>query len=147
MKRRRTDRQMLQNGGRGCRRPKRLRGTPAALGMILSLMLGSAAAWAGDVEILGAQVQRAGETLNARVTLRHDDTGWDHYADAWRVETLDGTVLGTRVLLHPHVDEQPFTRGLSGISAPDVVQQVVIRARDTVHGWSPQTLTVTVSDR
>ena len=43
------------------------------------------------------------------VTVQHADTGWDHYADAWEVLAPDGTVLGTRTLLHPHTDEQPFT--------------------------------------
>jgi hypothetical protein len=28
------------------------------------------------------------------VTLTHPDTGWDDYADGWRVEDADGTVLG-----------------------------------------------------
>jgi len=47
------------------------------------------------------------------VTLSHADTGWEDYADGWRVELEDGTVLGTRVLGHPHVNEQPFTRSAS----------------------------------
>ena len=44
----------------------------------------------------------------------HPDTGWDDYADGWRVLDMDGNELGMRVLHHPHVDEQPFTRSLSG---------------------------------
>jgi hypothetical protein len=47
--------------------------------------------------------------------LRHGDTGWDDYADGWRIETPAGEVLGTRVLHHPHVEEQPFTRSLGGV--------------------------------
>ncbi|WP_223385662.1 hypothetical protein [Oricola cellulosilytica] len=39
------------------------------------------------------------------VTVRHDDEGWDHYADRWDVVGPDGTILGKRVLAHPHVTE------------------------------------------
>jgi hypothetical protein len=42
------------------------------------------------------------------VTVRHADEGWDHYADRWEVLTSDGTLLATRTLYHPHVNEQPF---------------------------------------
>ncbi len=68
------------------------------------------------------------------VTLAHPDTGWDHYADGWRVETEDGTVLGTRELLHPHVEEQPFTRSLTVNDLPD--GPLFIRAKCSVDGWS-----------
>lgn len=69
------------------------------------------------------------------VTLSHGDTGWDDYADGWRVELADGTILGTRVLGHPHVTEQPFTRS-SAITIPDGVGEVFIRASDNVGGWA-----------
>lgn len=73
------------------------------------------------------------------VSLSHPDTGWDHYADGWRVELADGTVLGTRVLAHPHVNEQPFTRSAT-ISVPDGVTRVFIRARCNLDGWNPDTV-------
>ena len=40
----------------------------------------------------------------------------------------------TRTLLHPHVDEQPFTRSLTGITIPEGTDEVVVRAHDSVHG-------------
>ena len=70
------------------------------------------------------------------VTLSHPDTGWDHYADGWRVELEDGTILGTRDLLHPHVEEQPFTRSLAGVTIPDGTTRVFVRAKCSVDGWS-----------
>lgn len=73
------------------------------------------------------------------VTLRHADTGWDDYADGWRVELPDGTVLGTRELLHPHVDEQPFTRALSGVAVPEDTREVTVRTRTSVDGWAAST--------
>ncbi len=69
------------------------------------------------------------------VTVQHEDTGWEHYADLWEVLTMDGEVLATRVLTHPHVEEQPFTRSQSGIVIPEGVTQVRVRAHDLVHGY------------
>ena len=69
------------------------------------------------------------------VTLSHGDTGWEDYADGWRIELADGTILGTRVLAHPHVTEQPFTRS-SSIDVPAGVTEVFVRASDNVGGWA-----------
>lgn len=77
-----------------------------------------------------------GATWRFDVTIRHPDTGWDHYADGWRVLDMAGNELGLRVLYHPHVDEQPFTRSLSGVAIPEGTRQVRIQARDTLDGWS-----------
>jgi hypothetical protein len=66
----------------------------------------------------------------------HNDSGWDHYVDAWRIVDVDGNTLGTRDLAHPHVDEQPFTRSLSGIRIPDGVTEIGIQAHDTTTGWT-----------
>ncbi len=70
------------------------------------------------------------------VTVSHPDTGWDHYADGWRVEDAEGNELGIRVLAHPHVNEQPFTRSLAGVVIPEGLDQVFIRARCNVDGWN-----------
>lgn len=85
------------------------------------------------VEEARATPSDAGWTVS--VTLSHGDTGWDDYADGWRVETPEGAVLGTRELLHPHVTEQPFTRSLSGVEIPAGMDIVMIRARTNVDGW------------
>lgn len=99
---------------------------------------GISAVNAGEVEIVNvkAEKQRTGWVFN--VTLKHGDTGWDHYADAWRVVTEDGKELGTRTLYHPHVDEQPFTRSLGDVTIPADVNAVYIEAHDKVHGWGKQ---------
>ena len=91
---------------------------------------------AGEADVVGAKITKSGTgTYTISATLKHGDTGWDHYADGWDVVAPDGTtVLGTRKLFHPHVDEQPFTRSLSGVAIPDGTEFVTIRARDSVHG-------------
>jgi len=78
----------------------------------------------------------SGGTWRFDVTVEHNDEGWDHYADLWQVvhpETLE--VYGERVLLHPHDNEQPFTRSESGIRIPDDQTSVLVRARCTEHGY------------
>lgn len=94
--------------------------------------------WAGEVRIVDAKATNSGDRWSFSVTLEHGDTGWEHYADAWRVMTPDGDELGKRTLFHPHESEQPFTRSLSGVKIPKDVKQVIIEAHDKVHGWSKQ---------
>ena len=72
---------------------------------------------------------------NFAVTVKHEDSGWDHYANQWEVLSLEGEVLGVRVLHHPHVNEQPFTRSLNGVSIPPSIKKVKVRAQDSVHGY------------
>ena len=89
----------------------------------------------------------ASETTNGwrfDVTLSHPDSGWDHYADGWRVLDMDGNELGLRVLAHPHEAEQPFTRSLGGVQLSEGTTQVQIQSRCLVDGWSEQIATVTL---
>lgn len=94
-------------------------------------------------------VQSADGTWTFHVTVRHPDTGWDDYADGWDVVAPDGTVLKpdpdspfTRLLLHPHENEQPFTRSQSGIVIPPDVTQVTVRAHDLVDGFGGRAVVV-----
>ncbi len=70
-----------------------------------------------------------------KATIRHADTGWDHYADKFDVVDPDGVVIATRLLAHPHVDEQPFTRSLVGVQIDAGIRKITIRAHDCVHGY------------
>jgi hypothetical protein len=107
------------------------------------LLLGSLTlARAGEVEIVMTVWQQHGDTWQITTTLRHADTGWSHYADAWRVVTASGDVLGERTLFHPHADEQPFSRDLSGVTISSAITVVYVEAHDNVHGWSAQRLRV-----
>ena len=98
----------------------------------------------GCAHVVSAELVRSGDTYRAVATVRSDDTGWDKYADAWEVRTVAGDVLGTRVLLHPHETEQPFTRSLDGLVIPEDVDEVVFAARDSVLGFCGDTFTVSV---
>ena len=103
------------------------------LGSVASLLY-SAVALAGMADVLDVRVDcPAQDRCDFTVTLSHADEGWDHYADRWEVLGPDGTVLGTRTLLHPHVHEQPFTRSLDGVAIPGGTDSVTVRAHDSVH--------------
>ncbi|MEQ8346660.1 MAG: hypothetical protein RIB84_04690 [Sneathiellaceae bacterium] len=103
---------------------------------------------AGQVSIVAVETSEEGnDRFRFQVTLRHDDTGWEHYADRWEVRLIDGTVLGIRVLLHPHVDEQPFTRSLGGVVVPADVDRVFVHAHDKLDGWSPEAFEVALPGR
>lgn len=97
----------------------------------------------GEANIVAANLKETGNnTYRFEVTLQHADTGWNHYADKWEVVAPNGAVLATRVLAHPHVNEQPFTRSLSGVHIADEITRVEIRGHDSVHGFGGETLTV-----
>jgi hypothetical protein len=102
-------------------------------------------ATAGEADVVAVEVHADSDgTFRFDVTVRHADTGWDHYADAWDVLAPDGTVLGTRTLYHPHVTEQPFTRSLGGVAIPVGIEQVTVRAHDSVDGYGGVTVSVRV---
>ncbi len=130
--------------------------------VLLVLMLGSSAVCGradprsgGDADVVDATTVQADDgTWTFRVTVRHADRGWKDYADGWDVVLPDGTVVKrrasdafTRVLGHPHVNEQPFTRSQSGLTIPDGVAQVTVRAHERPDGFGGQTQTVTLPGR
>lgn len=102
-----------------------------------------------EVVSVAPRLTAAGEqtgTWSFNVTIRYPDSGWEDYADGWHVETEDGQILGTRVLLHPHVNEQPFTRSLGGVVIPNDLTTVYIRSHDLLSGYSPDRMAVSLAE-
>lgn len=105
---------------------------------------------AANADVLHVRaVQTDSGTWTFHVTVEHPDTGWEDYADGWDVVTPDGAVLKpdpdspfTRQLMHPHENEQPFTRSQSGIEIPEGVTRVEVRAHDLVDGFGGRTVWV-----
>lgn len=93
-------------------------------------------------EVKDASVEKVGMVWNVHVTVLHGDTGWDHYADGWEVLDASGARLGYRELMHPHVNEQPFTRSLSGIVIPDGTREIFVRPHCSVDGWAGETFRI-----
>ena len=114
--------------------------------LFFGLLLLSPAAYAGEVRIVEVSVE-CPSSCTFSVTLEHADQGWHHYANQWDVVTLDGKLLKSLVLHHPHEQEQPFTRSLSGVLIPAGESKVKIRAKDSKHGYSEQEFIVEIPGR
>ena len=100
---------------------------------------------AGEADVVGVKIIKEGTgSYRFDVSVRHGDDGWKHYADKWDVMAPDGSILGTRVLVHPHENEQPFTRSLQGVEIPESVGQVSVRAHDSVHKYGGAEMSVQV---
>lgn len=115
-----------------------------------AILLGlSPEASAGAPEVIAATATPNGDgSYTISATVRHGDTGWDHYADNFEVMTADGkTMLERRVLYHPHVEEQPFTRSVGGVAVPTGMTHVIIRTHDKVHGYGTKTFKLKLPDR
>ena len=98
-----------------------------------------------EANILKVDVSKIStSTYRFDVTVLHKDTGWDHYVNKWDIVDLQNNLLATRILYHPHVDEQPFTRSLSDIHISDNINVVKVRAHDLIHGYGGKELTVTL---
>ncbi len=105
---------------------------------------------AADADVLDVKAAQTGpDTWTFTVTVFHPDNGWEDYANGWDVVLPDGTILKpdpdspfTRLLLHPHDNEQPFTRSQSGVVIPANVTQVTVRAHDLVDGFGGQEVVV-----
>ncbi len=116
------------------------------LSLAAAVLLVAGPALAEKADVLKAEAEReSAGSWRFHVTVNHPDTGWDHYADRWEVVGPDGRVLGTRVLAHPHVNEQPFTRSLGGVDLPTDLREVVIRAHCSVDGDGGRSVRVTLA--
>jgi hypothetical protein len=101
----------------------------------------------GCADVIDVDIEATGVTFRISTTVRSADTGWEKYADAWEVRDPSGLVLGERVLAHPHVEEQPFTRSLSDVEIPPEVVEVEVAARDSAAGFCGATLREPVPGR
>lgn len=101
-------------------------------------------AQANQAEVVDVKISALGNNkYRIDTTLKHADTGWKHYANAWLVFDESGEELGERILHHPHVNEQPFTRSLT-VTIPANIKKITIRAQDSIHGLNEKGMTVEV---
>ena len=92
---------------------------------------------ANEAKVLDVKVQKLQDGYSFAVKIIHEDSGWEHYVDAYEVLDSQGKVIAKRTLWHPHEYEQPFTRSLVGVKL-DGLKKVYVRAHDSVDGYSKQ---------
>lgn len=54
-----------------------------------------------EANVVRVEFMGEGGSYTFWVRVRHNDTGWEHYADWWRIKTLQGEEIARRVLAHP----------------------------------------------
>ncbi len=118
-----------------------------AIFLYLILLSFSVHVYAGEANVVKVKVNKHNNTYTFKVTVRHNDIGWIHYANRWEVLSPDGKILATRVLMHPHEHEQPFTRSMSGIKIPADLEYVMVRAHDLKHGYGGKEVKVLLSKK
>ena len=88
----------------------------------------------GFANVTGVTVAGEPGAYRFNVTVRSPDKGCTQYANWWEVVSEDGRLLYRRVLLHSHVDEQPFTRDGGPVAImPETV--VWVRAHHHPNGY------------
>ncbi len=108
----------------------------AATALWFALLAATSPALAGEADVITAAATPDGAgAWRIEATIRHADEGWEHYANAFEVLGPDGRILDVRKLVHPHVEEQPFTRSVDTVAIPSGTDFIVIRAKDSIHEY------------
>jgi hypothetical protein len=131
------------------------------LGLLLFLCLNGCSVWEKSADAVAAAVEDtpsapladvtaviftgATGAYTFSVTVASPDTGCKLYADWWEILDEDGALLYRRVLLHSHVNEQPFTRN-GGPVAITADQTVWIRAHMHPQGYGGATFKGSVQE-
>ncbi len=117
------------------------------INLIAACLLMSQSVSSGEADVLKVKAFCDDKSLcNFSVQVEHADQGWQHYANRWEVLSVDGEILATRELAHPHEQEQPFTRSLTKVPISKEIKEVVVRAHDSVHGYGGKEVTVTLRE-
>lgn len=124
--------------------------------LALWLLINSIAqAQQGDADVTFVRAIDHGEPGWAfHVTVEHADTGWEDYCNGWDVLTDTGVVLKhnesdpfTRLLFHPHENEQPFTRSESRLQVPEGTKSLTVRAHDIVDGFGGKEIVIDLASQ
>ncbi len=102
---------------------------------VRSATTGMADMKAPAADVIGVRVSGSPGAYQFNVTIKSPDTGCQQFADWWEVVSEDGKLLYRRVLLHSHVDEQPFTRSGGPVPVqPDTVIWIRAHMNNTGYG-------------
>ena len=94
-------------------------------------------------DTLSVQVSGEPGAYQFAVEISSPDTGCEQFADWWEVVSEEGQLLYRRILLHSHVDEQPFIRS-GGPVEIDAETVVFVRAHMNTTGYGGAVMKGTV---
>ncbi len=85
-------------------------------------------------DIVSVTAQGGAGAYTFSVGIKSPDTGCGQYADWWEVLSEDGKLLYRRILVHSHVNEQPFIRS-GGPVAIGENEVVIVRGHMNTAGY------------
>ncbi len=98
--------------------------------IIIFILCFNVTVYAHPPQIIKAQAQlKSNQLFDVAVTIRHADTGWDHYVKEWVIIADGERQLAKRIFYHPHVNEQPSTRYSRDVFIPKDAKRVTIHAK------------------
>ena len=97
-----------------------------------------------EADIISVDVSGSPNQYQFSIAILSPDTGCEQYADWWEILSEDGELIYRRILLHSHVNEQPFTRS-GGPVEIDADTNVIFRAHMNGAGYGGVSLKGTVN--
>jgi hypothetical protein len=97
-----------------------------------------------EAQVVSVRVNGEPGNYSFSVEVSSPDEGCSQYADWWEVIGLDGSLIFRRILLHSHVNEQPFTRSGGPVSVEEG-ETVLVRVHMQPGGYSDQAMKGTPS--
>lgn len=111
--------------------------------LTVSLFSASNLASAGKADVVKVTYHKLSSgNYNFHVSIQHDDSGWDHYANRWEILDLQGNILAVRDLRHPQLDKDTYQKTKNNIEIPEGIRTVQVRAHDIMHGYGGHVMTV-----
>ena len=99
----------------------------------------------GGAVVQSVSVSGSENSYTFNVKVKSPDTGCGQYADWWEVIDAEEKLIYRRILLHSHVNEQPFRR-TGGPVAIAENKLVYVRAHMNNSGYGTQVMSGTVRD-
>ncbi len=90
---------------------------------------------ASEAQVISVRVNGEPGNYSFSVEVSSPDEGCSQYADWWEVISQDGSLIYRRILLHSHVNEQPFTRSGGPVSVEEG-ETVLVRVHMYPGGYS-----------
>lgn len=98
-----------------------------------------------DVQIKRDSADQAG-IYHIRVTIEHEDTGWDDYVEAWEITSPEGELLGVRPFFEPELEDTKTVSALAGVVIPEEIKSIMIRARTHPNGIEGDPFEIQIPD-